>query len=82
MDMPYAHMKSEAILSGNLEPSFSLRLARKDVGLILDAADGAGLDLGLARVTLERMAKAIELGHGEEDMAAVYFASRPGSGPR
>jgi 3-hydroxyisobutyrate dehydrogenase len=77
MDMPYAHLKSEAILSGNLEPSFSLRLAHKDVGLILEAAAEAGLDLGLARVTLERMGKAIDLDHGEEDMAAAYFGTRP-----
>jgi 3-hydroxyisobutyrate dehydrogenase len=79
MDMPYAHLKSEAILSGHFEPSFSLRLAHKDVALILDAADEVGLDLGLARVTLERMAKAIELGHGEEDMAAAYFGTDPGT---
>lgn len=83
MDMPYAHLKSELILGGNLEPSFSLRLAHKDVTLILDAADEAALDLGLVRVTLERMAKAIELGHGDEDMAAAYFGTTPaGAGPR
>ena len=29
--MPYAHMKTAAILSGNLDPSFTLRLAEKDV---------------------------------------------------
>jgi 3-hydroxyisobutyrate dehydrogenase len=79
MDMPYAHMKTEAILSGRLEPSFSLRLAAKDVRLVLEAAEQAGLDLGLARVTLERMARAIVLGHGEEDMAAAYFGTARGA---
>ena len=76
--MPYAHLKGEAILTGNLEPSFTLRLALKDVGLVLEAADRVGLDLGLARVTGERMERAIELGHGEEDMAAAYFGTAPG----
>jgi len=76
MDMPYAHLKTGAILSGNLEPSFTLRLAAKDTELILDAAAQAGVDLGLARTTLERMERAIELGHGDEDMAAVYYATR------
>ena len=71
MDMPYAHMKTEAILSGNLEPSFTLRLAEKDVRLILEAARESGLELGLAPVTLERMARAVELGHGDDDMAAT-----------
>jgi len=76
MDMPYAHLKTEAIVSGNLEPSFTLRLAAKDVELILDAAADAGLDLGLAGVTLERMERAIARGHGDEDMAAVYYATQ------
>ena len=50
MDMPYAHMKTEAIVSGNIEPSFTLRLAAKDVephrrrGL-----ETPGIDLALAR---------------------------------
>jgi 3-hydroxyisobutyrate dehydrogenase len=79
MDMPYAHMKTGAILSGNLEPSFTLRLARKDIGLIVDAAREAGVDLGLAAVTLERMQRAIELGHADEDMAAVYYATAAGT---
>jgi 3-hydroxyisobutyrate dehydrogenase len=77
MDMPYAHMKTDAILSGNLEPSFTLRLARKDIGLIVEAAREAGVDLGLAAVTLERMQRAIDLGHADEDMAAVYYATAP-----
>jgi 3-hydroxyisobutyrate dehydrogenase len=77
MDMPYAHMKTEAILSGKLdEPSFTLRLAAKDVELILDAASTAGVDLALARASLARMSRAIELGHGDEDMAATYYATR------
>jgi len=77
MDMPYAHLKTEAILSGNLEPSFTLRLAAKDMDLIVSAANAAGVDLGLGPVTLERMRRAIDLGHGDEDMAATYYATRP-----
>jgi 3-hydroxyisobutyrate dehydrogenase len=77
MDMPYAHLKTEAILSGDLEPSFTLRLAAKDMSLIVAAAREAGLELGLGPVTLERFRRAIELGHGDEDMAATYYATRP-----
>src|SRR5204862_3281333 len=77
MDMPYAHGKTVQILSGDLAPSFALRLARKDVELILEAARDAGLSLGLAQATLERMSRAIALGHGDEDAAAAYYATAP-----
>src|SRR5438105_69846 len=63
MDMPYAHGKTAQILSGDLAPSFALRLACKDMRLILDAAHEAGVDLGLAQATLERMSRAVDLGH-------------------
>jgi 3-hydroxyisobutyrate dehydrogenase len=79
MDMPYAHLKSAAMLSGDLAPSFKLTLAHKDVALIVEAAEEAGLDVPVARATRAQMARAIELGHGDEDMAATYFASRPGA---
>ena len=78
MDMPYAHLKTEAILSGNLEPSFKLALAHKDAGLVLEAAEEAGLDVPLARATRAQMARAIDLGHGDEDMAATFYASVDG----
>jgi 3-hydroxyisobutyrate dehydrogenase len=78
MDMPYAHLKSAAMLSGDLEPSFRLALAHKDVGLIVEGAEQAGLEVPVARTTAAQMARAIELGHGDEDMAATYFASLPG----
>ena len=77
MDMPYAHMKTEAILSGKLdEPSFTLRLAAKDVELDPGRGLERGVDLALARASLARMSRAIELGHGDEDMAATYYATR------
>jgi 3-hydroxyisobutyrate dehydrogenase len=77
MDMQYAHLKTEMIRSGNLEPAFKLSLAHKDAALVVEAAERAGLDLPLTRTTQAQMARAIELGHGDEDMAATYFASRP-----
>ncbi len=71
MDMQYAHLKTEALRSGNLEPAFKLALAHKDAGLVVEAAEDAGLNLALARTTREQMAEAIALGHGAEDMASV-----------
>jgi 3-hydroxyisobutyrate dehydrogenase len=77
LDMGFAQSKGKDMLAGSVDPQFKLSLAHKDVGLILEAAKSAGLDLPLARATYEQMGWAIDLGHGEEDMAAVYYASRP-----
>jgi 3-hydroxyisobutyrate dehydrogenase len=80
MDMPYAHLKGEAILNREFPASFPLRLARKDVALILEAEHG--LELPLVRATLQQFDRALELGHGDEDMSAIYYASAERAGPR
>jgi 3-hydroxyisobutyrate dehydrogenase len=80
MDMQYAHLKGEAILNEEFPPSFPLKHARKDVALILEAA--GELELPLVRATLEQFDRALELGHGDEDMSAVYYASAGRAGAR
>jgi len=77
MDTPYAGMKGEKILSGDFSPAFTVTNAVKDVRLALAMAGEAGIELGLGPATLERFERAIELGHGDEDTAAAWFASRP-----
>jgi len=77
MDSGYAHLKGEMILSGEFPPAFALSAAVKDLRLALAMAGEAGVDPGLGPVTLERFERALELGHGDEDMAAVWHASRP-----
>ncbi len=57
-------------------PSFSLRSALKDAGLVEEAARGARLDLPLARTVAARMQLAVDAGHGDEDMAAAAEAGR------
>ena len=74
-DCQYLHVKARAILTGDLTPSFSAALAGKDARLITEAAETAGLRLDVAAAGAERFRRTAELGHGEEDMAAVYFAS-------
>jgi 3-hydroxyisobutyrate dehydrogenase len=75
MGSPYAQLKGRAMIARSFDPSFSLKLAAKDAGLVAEAAEAAGLDLPLPRVIREQMEKAIEAGHGEEDMAATFLAS-------
>jgi 3-hydroxyisobutyrate dehydrogenase len=77
IDTPYLHLKGEAILERSLEPSFRLELAAKDAGLVLDAARSAGAEARAAAAVHEAFERAVELGHGDEDMAAVYFAAAP-----
>lgn len=75
-DMQYAHWKAEMMLKEEFPPAFALRLARKDVGLALEAAEAARIELPLGRATYERFGRAIELGHGDEDFSAAYLAAR------
>jgi 3-hydroxyisobutyrate dehydrogenase len=75
-DMEYAHWKGEMMARGAFPAAFPLRLARKDVVLALEAATASALELPLAQATERQFARAIELGHGEEDFAACYLATR------
>src|SRR5262245_58312917 len=75
IDTPYLHLKGEAILERTLRPSFKLRHAAKDAGLVLEAGETAHVELALARAVREQFERAIALGHGDEDMAATYFAT-------
>jgi 3-hydroxyisobutyrate dehydrogenase len=76
IDTPYLHLKGEAMIDGKLEPSFKLGLAAKDASLVLEAAARAGVEARVGKAVREAFERGVELGHGDDDMAAVYFASR------
>lgn len=75
IDTPHLHIKGEAILERSLEPSFKLRLAEKDASLVLEAGKQANVDLAVARAAHDKFSHGVELGHGDEDIAATYFAT-------
>ena len=77
LGLPYAQMKGAMMIKGDFPTSFSAKLARKDAGLVLDAAEASGLDMVVASAVAARLDEAIEAGHGEDDMAAVYEAAKP-----
>jgi 3-hydroxyisobutyrate dehydrogenase len=81
LDVPYLRIKAAAILNADFTPNFSLNAAWKDLRLIVGAAEAAGVRLDMAAAAAERMSRAAELGHGDEDMAATYFASFGEHGP-
>jgi 3-hydroxyisobutyrate dehydrogenase len=74
MDAPYARIKGDLMMKGEFPPSFPLDLALKDARLVLDAARENGAELSLAATVTRLFEKASELGHGDEDMAAIYHA--------
>jgi len=71
LDAGYAQSKGKAMLAGDYPTSFSVSNVAKDVRLMLEAADGAGLELALAPAMLARYMAAERAGHGASDMAAV-----------
>jgi 3-hydroxyisobutyrate dehydrogenase len=76
LGLPYAQLKGNMMIEEDFPTSFSARLARKDAGLVLDTAEAHDLELPIARTVAARFDQAIQAGHGEEDMAAVYRAAR------
>jgi 3-hydroxyisobutyrate dehydrogenase len=76
LGLPYAQIKGNMMVEEDFPTSFSANLARKDAGLVLDAAAARDLKMGIAEAVAARFDEAIEAGHGEEDMAAVYQAAR------
>ncbi|MGI8749497.1 MAG: NAD(P)-dependent oxidoreductase [Thermoleophilaceae bacterium] len=75
LDCAYAQMKGGAMIERSFDPSFSLSLARKDAGLVLEAAERHDQPAPLVEVVARQMKKAEDAGHGGEDMAATYWAS-------
>jgi 3-hydroxyisobutyrate dehydrogenase len=73
----YAQLKGKMMIARKFDPAFSLALARKDAGLVLEAAERYGFDAALVDVVARKMDAAIEQGRGDDDMAATFLASAP-----
>jgi 3-hydroxyisobutyrate dehydrogenase len=77
LGLPYAQIKGSMMVEEDFPTSFSANLARKDAALVLDAAGAHALRMRITESVVARFDEAIQAGHGEEDMAAVYRAARP-----
>lgn len=78
LDLPYARLKGAAMIKHSFDdPAFKLALSRKDAELILEAASRHGLELPVMEAVTERLRRVEADGHGDEDMAATYWASAP-----
>jgi 3-hydroxyisobutyrate dehydrogenase len=74
MDAPYLHLKAELIAKGDFPAAFTLDGALKDAELIRAAARGASVADDLLAGLVAVYGRAVEAGHGDEDMSAVYLA--------
>ena len=80
LGLPYAQIKGSMMVEEDFPTSFSANLARKDAGLVLDSARAHDLHMRITEAVTARFNEAIQAGHGEEDMAAVYRTARPDRG--
>ncbi len=74
IDAPYAQLKGKMIIDRDFTPSFALSGALKDSGLIVALAEEVGVDMAVTAAVRQQMSRAVELGHGAEDMAATWWA--------
>jgi len=74
-DSPYVQLKGKAMIERQFAPSFALRLAHKDLRLILEAGREAGASLPVITAIEEKFDRAERQGRGDEDLAAVVAAS-------
>ena len=86
LDFPYVRLKGRPMIGLTFDDvAFSLGLAAKDARLVREAAGAAGADgpeLPFLQVLDAQYERAVELGHGDEDVAAVHHATRPTSTSR
>ncbi|MCP2245131.1 NAD(P)-dependent oxidoreductase [Lentzea aerocolonigenes] len=75
MDCAYLQMKGNAIIERSFPPAFTVQTALKDALLVNEAAVLANVQLDVAQASSARLNRAVTKGHGDEDMAASYYAS-------
>ena len=68
--------KGKAMIERDFAPSFSLRLAAKDAGLVEESAGRRGMDLPLATTVRRQLERAVEE-HGDDDMSAAFVTVAP-----
>jgi 3-hydroxyisobutyrate dehydrogenase len=74
LDTPYLQLKGKAMVERSFDPSFSLKLATKDAGLIVDSAEAHGLDLPLFTTIHQRFEQGVA-DRGDEDLSATFLTS-------
>lgn len=76
LDSAYLQQKGAMVVAQQFEPQFKLETALKDAELVRELAARCGVDLPLLDAAAGSFARAVRLGHGSEDMAATWYATR------
>jgi 3-hydroxyisobutyrate dehydrogenase-like beta-hydroxyacid dehydrogenase len=69
---PFVKYKTEPLLREDYSATFTTRLMEKDVDLMLEAAEAAGVHLPLTEEMKGLLRSAIDAGHADEDFMALY----------
>jgi 3-hydroxyisobutyrate dehydrogenase-like beta-hydroxyacid dehydrogenase len=69
---PFVHYKTEPLLRDDYSATFTTRLMEKDLDLVLDAAQAAGVRLPLAVEVKTLVRSAIDAGYGDDDFMALF----------
>jgi 3-hydroxyisobutyrate dehydrogenase-like beta-hydroxyacid dehydrogenase len=77
---PFVKYKTDALLRDDYSATFTTALMEKDVDLILDAADTAGVELPIAHEMKAVLRAAIEAGYGDDDFMALFPFLRSAAG--
>jgi 3-hydroxyisobutyrate dehydrogenase-like beta-hydroxyacid dehydrogenase len=76
---PFVKYKTEPLLRDDYSATFTTALMEKDIDLILDAADEAGVDLPLAREMKTHLRATAEAGYADDDFIALFRYLRTAS---
>lgn len=76
---PFVKYKTEPLLRDDYSATFTTSLMEKDIDLVLEAAEAAGVRLPLAGEIKTLVRSAIEAGYGDDDFMALFLHLRSGS---
>jgi 3-hydroxyisobutyrate dehydrogenase-like beta-hydroxyacid dehydrogenase len=76
---PFVEYKTEPLLNDDFSATFTTALMEKDVDLVLEAADKAGVALPLAHELKDLLRAASEAGYGDDDFMALFLYLRGAS---
>jgi 3-hydroxyisobutyrate dehydrogenase len=76
LDSEYLQLKGGAIARREFAPQFKLETALKDLRLVRELAARSGVELPSVEAAERQFARAVEQGHGDEDMAAAWYGTR------
>ena len=77
---PFVKYKTEPLLRDDYSATFTTALMEKDIDLVLDAAEEAGLELPVASEMKTLLRAAIDAGYADDDFMALYLHLRSASG--